>query len=259
MNRAERRRQAKELDALVIRGIDPGRFDRYLMITLINRLYEMVVRAKRNHSVDELMNYIFTLVDRSIGTMPDLPIACQMGCAHCCTVWVAAKAPEVIFFAKSIHSEYAEKFLRNIHVAMINVTGKSFDERGDAIVPCPALADGICANYRHRPTVCRTAASADAEICRRAYIQRSDEGIPTPTAFIALRGTILMALSVAMKQCDLPAVGYELINAIERFFAVPQAEKRWLDGEDIFAGLPTDPMPPEYFAQVESLRGLAFS
>ena len=241
MNRAARRRQQKEYDRQIDRGIDIEHVDEGLIGALMRRTHEYVERAKRVGSVDALMQFVFTAMDKSSARLRDVPVACSKGCWYCCTVWVAAKAPESFYFAKTFPKNDLPGYSTRLGETMNTVRSLSFDDRGDLVTPCPALKDGLCSNYQHRPNVCRSASSADAGVCKRSYVELSREDIPTPYAHMMVRGIFATALEGALAQAGLAHGAYEFNSSVEMALQEPKLEKQWLSGEDVFAGLPLDP------------------
>lgn len=258
MNRAERRRRQKQYETAIDRGIDIDEMDQGLMIALIQRTIEHVERSRRSGRVDDLMSFIYRAMDKSSSRLADVPTACSKGCWYCCSIWVAAKAPEVFYFAKTMPGEQKNGYTQRLAATMNTVRGLSFDDRGDMVTPCPALVDNLCSNYRSRPNVCRTAVSADADICKRSYIDVSGEAIPTPMAHTTVRGIFATALDVALRQSGLAYASREFNSAMEMAINEPDLERRWLSGEDVFSAIPPDPDSAGDIDAVEFLREMAF-
>jgi hypothetical protein len=258
MNRAERRRQNKEHDRQIDQGINIDVFDEGLMVRLMQRTHEHVEQARRSGRVDGLMSFLYGAMDKSSRRLADVPIQCSKGCWFCCTIWVAAKAPEVFFFAKTMPKREVSAYSARLDETMASVRGLSFDDRGDMVTPCPALSDNLCLNYANRPNVCRSAASADAAICKRSYVDVSGEDIPTPMAHMMVRGIFTTALEGALMQSGLAHSAYEFNSAMELSLKEPGLEQRWLSGEDVFAGLPLDPVAAGDAPAVLAFRHAAF-
>ncbi|KOF17904.1 hypothetical protein AC244_16220 [Ensifer adhaerens] len=258
MNRANRRRQNKEYDRQIDQGINIDHFDEGLMVRLMRKTHEHVEQARRSGRVYGLMNFLHTAMDKSSRKLADVPTQCSKGCWYCCTVWVAAKVPEVIFFAKTISNDQHAGYVARLEETMQAVRGLSFDDRGDMITPCPALSDNLCLNYKNRPNVCRSAASADAEICQRSYVGLSGEDIPTPMAHMMVRGIFSTALEGALMESGLSRASYEFNSAMELVIQDPSIENRWLAGDDVFAGVPLDPDSAGDEQAMRTLHAAAF-
>jgi hypothetical protein len=187
-------------------------------------------------------------IDLTLRDMHDVPVACGKGCSHCCNIWVSITAPEVLYIAKRLPDGSAGRVL-DAH----NATKEfSHEERPYHTYPCPQLNANLCSIYESRPLFCRLAASMDAEICRRSYTNITDEDIPTPAMYIFGREAYATALAVALKGANLPHLCYELNSALNRCLTTPDAEAKWLSGEDIFSDVlregsdPLDTMPNQY-------------
>jgi len=63
---------------------------------LLGNLQALLERAKRDQDIDPPVKYLHAKVDATLQGMKDIPIACRMGCSHCCHAWVSATAPEVL-------------------------------------------------------------------------------------------------------------------------------------------------------------------
>lgn len=61
--------------------------------------------------------------------------------------------------------------------------------------------------------------------------------------FMMQRTGYLMALRGAFAQAGLRLETYEFNEALIVALEIPEAERRWLSGEDIFAGVQRDPEP----------------
>jgi hypothetical protein len=73
-------------------------------------------------------------------------------------------------------------------------------------------------------------------MCRRGF---DGEGvnIDTPAVWTSLRGAHKQALWGALAASNLPTEYYEFHHALRIALEVPDAESRWLAGEDIFSGV----------------------
>jgi hypothetical protein len=141
------------------------------------------------------------------------------------------------------------------------VTGQyALTERDRHPHDCPMLQDNSCTIYEHRPKACRQAASTDASICARSHRDLSQEAIPTPGAYVGSRAAYAMALHAALAQSAFEDASYEFNAALVRVLDTPDAEQRWLAGEDIFAGVPREPPTPRVYAErIALVRREAFA
>ena len=72
--------------------------------------------------------------------------------------------------------------------------------------------------------------------CQRAF-SGAPVPIPTPAVWTTLRNAHLQALMAALTAADLPSESYDLNEAILVPLENPDAEARWLKGEDVFKGV----------------------
>lgn len=242
MERAQRRRQLKEDRRLVARGLPGGKTDLELIVALMRVLHDLVEQARDAGTVAPLMAFFQENMTTAGRPGPVRAIACRMGCAHCCHAWVSAKAPEILFAKRAVPGRDREA-VRAAVAAVYAVTGTlDFDAREGISTPCPLLAGDLCRIYAARPAVCRTAVSADARICERAYRQGEVEAqIPTPEFYINLRSGYSIALAGALKRGGYAPWSYEFNAGLHAAFARADAEAAWLAGEPVFEGVPADP------------------
>ena len=241
MNRAERRHQLKEDERLIAQGVSVVRTDAWEAIALMRVLRDRLGESRRAGTVAPLMTFLHDNFARSSRRIPRELSACARGCSHCCHMWTALRAPEALFLKSSIPPARREELKSAVAVAHAETGPLSYDERFGLVRPCPLLHDDECSLYEARPIACRTTASADAGVCARAYRLLSDEDIPQPLLFLNQRTSYSLALAGALKNAGYPASAYELNGALHAVLGRPDAEAAWLGGEDIFAGVRSDP------------------
>lgn len=236
MNRADRRRQLKDDERSIAHGLDAARLDGSQVSSLMRVLRERLKGCAKRGSATELMQFIYNNLTKGAQHIGDVPVACAKGCSHCCNIWVDATAPEIFYAVDSIRDRKAAALL--VDAACAVTVGQDFNQRGDAVTPCPLLLDNLCSIYPARPINCRTAVSVDVGICERSYLHISGEHIPTPMVWMALRSGYVIALRGAVENAGLISKAYEWNEALRFALANPDAEERWFAGEDPFAGLP---------------------
>lgn len=245
MDRAEKRRQLKSDSKAIAHGLDVALRDGAQVAALMRVLHDHVRQAQAEKSIDAMMEFFYEKMERSARRLSNIEVACRKGCSHCCHARVVASVPEVLFVGKA--GRYAQQRAQE----------EIFDYR--AGTPCPMLKENLCGVYANRPIVCRTAASADARICERAFLHLSGETIPTPTLNGVMKTGYCVALSGALRQAGLVHFAYEFRDAMKMIFDNPGAEQEWLEGRDIFAGLAADPGGDLFRAEWnESLYRAAF-
>lgn len=238
MGRTERRRQLKEDQRRVARGVDVRNQDADELAALMRVLHQLVLTSMERRSVNPLMEFVSTNLTAAERHIASVPTACARGCSHCCTLWVEASAPEVLFTVKQMDASQRARAITAVETACGQTAGASFEARAAMLTPCPLLQDNACTVYADRPLVCRTAASTDAEICRRSLILFSGEDIPTPFAWTSLRNNYRVALEGALFHAGLPHQSREWNESLRIALNDENAEASWLAGTDIFAGLP---------------------
>jgi Fe-S-cluster containining protein len=247
MGRAERRQQEKEYRRRVeSRGLDVRQLDAHEIVALMRVLSDRVRISIRRRSVNPLMDFIYSNLMGGAKLIAAAPIACRKGCSHCCNIWVDASAPEVFYTVNMIAPEQRERAIAAVETACAQTGGVSFDDRGQMVTPCPLLEGDLCGVYADRPLACRTAVSADAEICRRSYRHLSGEDIPTPAIWMMLRQGYCIALEGAVQHAGLAHDFREWNESLRVALHTPDAEANWLAGADVFAGLPMPSVPATF-------------
>jgi Fe-S-cluster containining protein len=168
-----------------------------------------------------------------------IKIECAKGCAHCCHVGVSALAPEVFHIAGTMRAQHAADFESRraaIRAAAHSTHGLSDFERARRKLPCALLEDNVCSVYEARPGPCRGMASASVRACERAFAG-AQVPIPIPRVWTTLRNAHLQALMAALTAAELSSESYDLNEAVLVPLDNPDAEARWLKGEDVFKGV----------------------
>lgn len=193
-------------------------------------------------------SHINALFDRSVTIQHHAPLACKQGCAHCCRQPVMLYAPEAFFLAAHIRNrpDMAER------VMQVAETARHFPLGGDKGVECPVLENNACALYAARPLSCHAFVSTNVNDCISLFRYFKSAHIQRPESFDTMRNLCRMLLLASLKALGLSTRPYELNTAVAAILAQDNAEKRWLRGEDVLAGLDTSapPVPPEFEAMI---------
>jgi Fe-S-cluster containining protein len=242
MIRAERRRQAKEDERAMARGLDPARPDGPQIMILMRLLHDRLEASRAASSIAPLAGFFADNLKAAWRVEPKKALGCRMGCAHCCHAWVSAKAPEVLIARRAIPPRELDAVRASVEAAY-RATGEADPAaRAAMAAPCPMLADGRCRIYAARPATCRTAVSLDAALCAEAFRPgAAPVDIPTPQFHIVMRRGYSIALAGALRRLGRPAASYEFVAAMRRALSRDDAEAAWLSGEDVFAGIQIDP------------------
>ncbi len=257
MTAGDKRRLSKDDLSLLSAGIVREQQPKDYVLALARQLERLFQRAKRDGSVDRPLEFLFSFINASTKReWPKSNPACEKGCSFCCNQWVSVTAPEAFYLARRIRGKPRAHDVAVAHEARSEVRHNG---RLAITSPCPLLKDNACSVYDSRPVLCRLTVSASVEACRRAYVEMTGETIREPGLFPGQRFVVQTALAAALVRCSLPTVAYELSAAVDRAIRQPELEGRWLAGEDVFAGLPRDPVDPGAGVNVKALTSRDFA
>ena len=102
------------------------------------------------------------------------------------------------------------------------------------------------------------AASEDARICFRSFIECSSEKIPTPPFYATGLAGHVIALSAALRRCGYPTPIYEFNSGLGVALLREDAERAWLAGEAVFDTALTEPGTAFDSPHAEMIYQLAF-
>jgi hypothetical protein len=151
---------------------------------------------------------------------------------------VSATAPEIFQLAQALAESTNSDAAKRIEQAASTITGLDPEQRLLQSIPCPLLSDGLCSMYALRPLNCRSMASRSEPQCFRTFVEKREEGISVPRAYVRLGDGLAVALRAAIRSLGLSDDRYELTAALATVLSDPNSEQRWLAGEDVFAVLP---------------------
>ncbi len=190
------------------------------------------------------------ILDKTIGKMPQASsFQCAKGCNFCCHSAVSVSAPEVFRLVRLMDA--TPTIDKPAALARANARkASSMDAVLAFKTPCPLLVDGDCGVYAERPMGCRQFVSTNLAGCQAAFENGSGELPFVPAA--ANAGLVLRSLLLgASASLGLKASTYELSSALSIALAEPDAEARWLGGEDVFAAARETPQPPNMQGSVQ--------
>jgi Fe-S-cluster containining protein len=242
MTRQERRkllRQAVEHTAASGTSVQHGIWG----VAAAARLLLDILTGKARRRAGDAAKRAVELFDRSLARAPeDMPIACRRGCNFCCHGQVSASAPELFLLARHINEQGGgdpSGVLARLREVDAKTRGLDPVERHKLRQPCALLVSGECSVYAARPLSCRAFASYSREKCEHAFAF-GGEDIPVPKFNMSLRSASKQALWSALAYAGLPIKSYELAHGLIVALETPDAEQRWLAGEDVFAGVGGD-------------------
>jgi len=181
-----------------------------------------------------ISDYFYEILSTPTPQSFAIDIACKKGCSYCCNTWVYATAPEIFHLASSLDAKNSTAFTSPVKAAAGVRLNIPADARLRHLSPCPILNDGECSRYEARPAACRTAYSLDATACQRALLDPLGSVIPIPEFSALLRAAYAIALDGALLHAGYSPVRYELRTALDVALSLPDAEKSWLLGQEIF-------------------------
>lgn len=237
--------------ALIGKGLPAS--PRSEQMTLVARVLQHKLKEHGNpRRASEAATLAHELIERSLATYPaQVTIACSKGCHYCCASYVSVMAPEAFRLGAAVRRAGGGPLaIRDVLDRCQPLKGKPPSARLSAKLLCPLLVDGACGVYRDRPGMCRQATSLALPPCIQEFENTGGgEQIEVSAAHLAHTSNASLALLAALTAVALPDTSYELASALEIALTVPDAESRWLEGEDVFAGADRAPQRPMVFAR----------
>lgn len=164
-------------------------------------------------------------------------LACRGGCASCCSIRVAATAPEVFkiaFHILGLPAQTRSAILERIFSGHQDTQGLDELQRMERATVCPFIENGLCVIYAVRPLACRGHASFSERACVEA-LDGNDAEVPVSIPHMTARSLVQNALQSALRDEGVAWAIYELNHALSIALTDPEAESSWLAGEDVFA------------------------
>lgn len=241
MGRHERRIKLKQsMDAVSRRGVDLSANinDQQWAVIAATRLLVDLLDSRHPARASSAAKRAHEVFETSLKTNPARQaIACAKGCAFCCHVSVTVTAPEVFLVAAALREKFKDDLqtiIYRVQAADQKTRTLSSMERAQKRIPCALLEDNACSIYASRPGACRGFVSTSVKACERGFNGETNVQIDTPGVWITLRSAQKQALLAALAASDLPNRCYEFHHALRVALETPDAESRWLKGEDIF-------------------------
>jgi Fe-S-cluster containining protein len=190
------------------------------------------------------------LYDRTVPQ--NLKLACRQGCAHCCKQSVSVYAPEAFRIAQQLRDRPVT--IDAMRVGAAKLAGLKPDANQVRWMSCPLLAGNLCTAYEARPLNCRAFAAFDVRECIAAFVMMGKPVVHTPVDFTNMRTYCHMLMVAALRLAGRSDAMYEMNAAVSRILETPDAERRWLSGDDILADLAQDmPVVPAIEAEIQRL------
>ena len=188
-------------------------------------------------AVNDTANIVHKAFEMRTAVTPEAEsVACRKGCSHCCMNLVTVSPVEVLALAEHIKSRPdAADLMEKTRIAAADVPVNDVASRKSMRLPCPLLDNqGACSVYDARPLTCRAYASFDLAACIDD-IENGHADVPVAMGAQQNRLLIMLALSAAMRDADLPFGQYELISGLNIALHIDDAAERWMSGEDVLS------------------------
>ena len=243
MRRQERRVKLKQsVDAVSRHGMDltASGSDQSWAVIAATRIVLDILDGRKDMRASAAAKRAAEFFETSLKRNPSkFAIDCAKGCAFCCHVSVTATAPEIFLVASALREQPKDKFetiLTRVRAADQRTRHMTSMERARQRIPCALLEANLCSVYGARPGACRGFVSTSAKACERG-LNGENVRIDTPAVWTSLRNAHKQALWAALAAANLPSEHYEFHHGLRVALETPDAEARWLKGEDIFAGV----------------------
>lgn len=234
-------------DAPLLRlPLRPGGDARYMAAHL--RQIVRLLQGGGTSPCHDAVTYTTALFDRS--TIARGGLACAKGCSWCCVQTVAVTAAEA--FAVAAHMRTREPMVERL----LAEPQRRLEEAREEWRDCVFLEDKACGVYEARPLACHGFVSYDLKACIGFFAGNDPQPEFTPGDRRLMTYTSRMLLCAAhLLTGHSIQPGYELSSAVATILRTPDAEARWLAGEDVLKDLPLGPPIPEIFA--DEIRRMA--
>ncbi len=236
LNREDRRRIAREeVERYRAEGLPP-RISFPAMYAHTAALRRFLERRDEPARASRMAHAFYEGFERSMAHGPrESRVACRAGCSMCCHNLILLTAPEVFAIADEVaRRPSATEDAAAIARAALAGKGLDRDARLERRLACPLLASDLCSIYAVRPIACRGFFSLSLEACQ-AVFEGQGEDVPAWRLAMIARGLHDRCMAAAIKAVGLPHGAVELTEALTAALAAPDAQARWLAGEDVFA------------------------
>jgi Fe-S-cluster containining protein len=189
-----------------------------------------------------------TLFDATLRRNPFVhELACKKDCSYCCYTYASVTAPEALLAARKSRESFSPAALGELLERAAETQSVQPNARVGRKIPCAFLDRAACSIYAVRPIPCRLRSTLkeDLGLCIQEF-----EGGTLPVRQTALHQDVGFHVT-ALIQVVLAANGhaidtYELSGSIRVALTIPDAELRWLSGEDVFAPVLKDGLSPHH-------------
>jgi len=230
----------------------------------MSRVFSLSLAAgrKSRNLIEELSRQAYESFASGIAceAQQDAAVACHGGCASCCTIRVAATAPEILNLARKIRTlphKVSSELTRRIVAADRETRRLDQQQRMASSLVCPLIENDHCAAYAVRPLACRGHASYDEEACRDA-LQGGTAEVPVSALHLTVRSLVQNAMQSALRDAGLAWGSYELNQALHIALCDETSEQAWMAGDDVFVpALITDISLREMAETFDAIKAMA--
>lgn len=167
--------------------------------------------------------------------------ACKKGCSWCCRgVRVTASPWELLALASWLRESRDAKALADLSQVIQEHAEATYTVSAAALAeaktPCPLLdlTNDSCTVHAARPWACMAHLASDVGSCKEAH-EHPDRGVEKNLFGALALGLVHTGFVEASAELQLVHQEVELIQGLHVALATPDAEARWLAGEDVFA------------------------
>jgi hypothetical protein len=212
---------APEEQAAYLKSLDQVRLasERYLST---HRSPRQVIAFVANLQ-DGVSRLLATAIEQGV------PVACKVGCSHCCNARVEAMPAEIFRIVRELQSRPTEELSRIVQSLQAHVASPNEAAAWSQRRACPFLHDNLCLIYEQRPKACRGAHSLDVSQCRTDAAE-----IAQDLATVVSTQALSQGSAQAYKNQGFDSAPYELGQAVLMAFSEATAEARWYAGEAVF-------------------------
>jgi hypothetical protein len=175
---------------------------------------------------------------RSWKSHPPPRLDCKEGCDWCCYLPAGTAPPEVFrivaYLWERLPAEALEAVRERARAADEQNRARKLAGRPGPRAACPLLVEHRCCAYPVRPLTCRGFNSEDADRCE-AFLQSRTVRVPAHEPQLRLHTFILDGLRAGLSEAGLKADLLDLTAALRIALDEPDAQERWLAGENMFA------------------------
>lgn len=180
---------------------------------------------------------IFDLTQQRVAGLfpPAAPIACKQGCTYCCHLLFFADVPTVFLVADWLRGHLPADAIERLQGRLAAFIDDGYGLTAVPRPACPLLVDGQCVAYEVRPLVCRAQNSLNVSQCEEKFHGKRDM---VEAHDIPLRVWMALAEGMTAGLAEAGLAGSESVEfstALKIVLETPDAMKRWLAGEPLFA------------------------